>query len=59
MPIAMEEPDDDDLTNIVRQLTSKGQQLTNRQMKALSSLTWPAYNAPWWFWPDYFKANKD
>jgi len=60
MSIRMKDPsDDDDLTDMVKELTAKEQRLTMHQVRALSSLAWPAYNAPWWYWLDYFRANKN
>jgi len=60
MPVSMiAQPDDDDLNNMVKRLTTRGQRLTVRRARALSTGAWPADDAPWWYWLDYTRANKN
>jgi len=60
MVIGMEEPADRDrLTELVRELTQKGQRLSIRQIRAFGAVLSPSYEPPWWYWLDYFRANRN
>ena len=37
----------------------KGSGLTVYQRKALAALGWMEYEPPWWYWLDFFRANKN
>jgi hypothetical protein len=60
MAICMENPPGgDDPGELVKELIRRGKRFTILQVRAFGAVLSPSYEPPWWYWLDYFRANRN